>query len=400
MNKKILRFALLSASLLVGSAAAINANIPAMADHFSEVPLSMVEMLTTVPSLFLMISVLTSSLIAKKIGYKQTIVIGLGIVMVAGIVPILIDNFTIILISRAMLGFGVGLFNSLLVSMINYFYDGKERSSMYGLQSAFEGAGGIAITFIAGQLLKINWQAPFIAYVIAIPVFLVYLKFVPKVKTEDVISANGGNQKKDSNQKSGSFLPVFGYVALIFVAAMLYMIMGIKVASLMTNAGYGSASDASLVIILLSLGGISAGLLFGKIVKVFNQLTTSIGLIILAIAMVILGVSQSLSLTFVGGFLTGFGFKIFMPSLINKINNSNIPNTTLATSLLLVGFNLGVFISPYGSILLQNIIATDALPALFITNAIGFICLAVITLIITMIKSKKPVNLIQNILEQ
>lgn len=400
MNKKILRFALLSASLLVGSAAAINANIPAMADHFSEVPLSMVEMLTTVPSLFLMISVLTSSLIAKKIGYKQTIVIGLGIVMVAGIVPILIDNFTIILISRAMLGFGVGLFNSLLVSMINYFYDGKERSSMYGLQSAFEGAGGIAITFIAGQLLKINWQAPFIAYVIAIPVFLVYLKFVPKVKTEDVISANGGNQKKDSNQKSGSFLPVFGYVALIFVAAMLYMIMGIKVASLMTSAGYGSASDASLVIILLSLGGISAGLLFGKIVKVFNQLTTSIGLIILAIAMVILGVSQSLSLTFVGGFLTGFGFKIFMPSLINKINNSNIPNTTLATSLLLVGFNLGVFISPYGSILLQNIIATDALPALFITNAIGFICLAVITLIITMIKSKKPVNLIQNILEQ
>lgn len=400
MNKKILRFALLSASLLVGSAAAINANIPAMADHFSEVPLSMVEMLTTVPSLFLMISVLTSSLIAKKIGYKQTIVIGLGIVMVAGIVPILIDNFTIILISRAMLGFGVGLFNSLLVSMINYFYDGKERSSMYGLQSAFEGAGGIVITFIAGQLLKINWQAPFIAYVIAIPVFIVYLKFVPKVKIEDVISANGGNQKKDSNQKSGSFLPVFGYVALIFVAAMLYMIMGIKVASLMTSAGYGSASDASLVIILLSLGGISAGLLFGKIVKVFDQLATSIGLIILAIAMVILGVSQSLSLTFVGGFLTGFGFKIFMPSLINKINNSNIPNTTLATSLLLVGFNLGVFISPYGSILLQNIIATDALPALFITNAIGFICLAAITLVITMIKSKKPVNLTQNILEQ
>ena len=48
--------------------------------------------------------------------------------MIAGIVPLLIDNFMIILISRAMLGFGVGLFNSLLVSMINYFYDAKERS--------------------------------------------------------------------------------------------------------------------------------------------------------------------------------------------------------------------------------------------------------------------------------
>ena len=38
MDKKILRFALLSASLLVGSAAAINANIPAMAQHFDQVP--------------------------------------------------------------------------------------------------------------------------------------------------------------------------------------------------------------------------------------------------------------------------------------------------------------------------------------------------------------------------
>lgn len=314
MDKKILRFALLSASLLVGSAAAINANIPAMAQHFDQVPLSMVEMLTTVPSLFLMISVLTSSLIAKRVGYKQTITIGLGIVMIAGIVPLLIDNFMIILISRAMLGFGVGLFNSLLVSMINYFYDAKERSSMYGLQSAFEGAGGIAITFIAGQLLKINWQAPFIAYMIAIPVFFIYFKFVPQVKTADVIKANGGDQIKKESHKSAGFLPVVYYVGLIFMAAMLYMIMGIKIASLMTGEGYGTASDASLVIILLSLGGISAGLLFGKILKVFNQLTTSIGLIILALAMVILGLSQNLVITFVGGYLTGFGFKIFMPS--------------------------------------------------------------------------------------
>lgn len=384
MDKKILRFALLSASLLVGSAAAINANIPAMAQHFDQVPLSMVEMLTTIPSLFLMISVLTSSLIAKRVGYKQTITIGLGIVMIAGIVPLLIDNFMIILISRAMLGF-----NSLLVSMINYFYDAKERSSMYGLQSAFEGAGGIAITFIAGQLLKINWQAPFIAYMIAIPVFFIYFKFVPQVKTADVIKANGGDQIKKESHKSAGFLPVVYYVGLIFMAAMLYMIMGIKIASLMTGEGYGTASDASLVIILLSLGGISAGLLFGKILKVFNQLTTSIGLIILALAMVILGLSQNLVITFVGGYLTGFGFKIFMPSLIDKINNSNIPNTTLATSLLLVGFNLGVFISPYGSIVIQSLMRTEALPALFIANAIGFISLSTITLIITLIKNKK-----------
>lgn len=163
MSQKRLQFALLSASLLVGSAAAINANIPAMAQHFKDVPLSMVEMLTTIPSLFLMISVFISTFIAKRLGYKQTIMLGLAIVMISGLIPLWIDNFIMILMSRGALGFGIGLFNSLLVSMINYFYEPQMRSSMYGLQSAFEGAGGIFITFLAGQLLKINWQAPFIA---------------------------------------------------------------------------------------------------------------------------------------------------------------------------------------------------------------------------------------------
>lgn len=84
----LLKFSLLSASLLVASAPAINANIPAMAEAFPTIPLSMVEMLTTIPSMFLMLSVLISSFIAKKIGYKQTISLGLMIVAISGIIPI------------------------------------------------------------------------------------------------------------------------------------------------------------------------------------------------------------------------------------------------------------------------------------------------------------------------
>jgi len=61
------------------------------------------------------------------------------------------------MISRALLGYGIGLFNSLLVTMISYFYHGEIRTSLFGMQSAFEGLGGIFITFVAGQLLKINW---------------------------------------------------------------------------------------------------------------------------------------------------------------------------------------------------------------------------------------------------
>ena len=390
-KEQVLKYSLLSASLLVGSAPAINANIPAMASAFDTIPLAMIEMLTTVPSLFLMISVLISSFIAKKIGYKQTASLGLLIVAVSGILPVFVSNFYLILISRAMLGFGIGLFNSLTVALVNSFYQGKDRAKMYGLQSAFEGAGGIFITFIAGQLLKIGWQAPFLAYAIAIPVCIVFIKFIPKVATANDISVDKNVIVKENGFKKDNIM-LISFIALLFVAASLYMTMGIKVSTLITTAGYGNASDASLVIILLSLGAITAGTLFSKIIKIFKQLTPIIGLLILALAMFLIGISNSMIITLAGGFLTGFGFKIFMPYLIGRINNSQIKNTPLATSLLLVGFNLGAFISPYSSIFMQNIALSDSLNSLFIVLSGGFICLAVIMLVLNNIFTNKEVN--------
>lgn len=390
-KEQVLKYSLLSASLLVGSAPAINANIPAMASAFDTIPLAMIEMLTTVPSLFLMISVLISSFIAKKIGYKQTASLGLLIVAVSGILPVFVSNFYLILISRAMLGFGIGLFNSLTVALVNSFYQGKDRAKMYGLQSAFEGAGGIFITFIAGQLLKIGWQAPFLAYAIAIPVCIVFIKFIPKVATANDISVDKNVIVKENGFKKDNIM-LISFIALLFVAASLYMTMGIKVSTLITIAGYGNASDASLVIILLSLGAITAGTLFSKIIKIFKQLTPIIGLLILALAMFLIGISNSMIITFAGGFLTGFGFKIFMPYLIDRINNSQIKNTPLATSLLLVGFNLGAFISPYSSIFMQNIALSDSLNSLFIVLSGGFICLAVVILVLNNIFTNKEVN--------
>lgn len=390
-KEQVLKYSLLSASLLVGSAPAINANIPAMASAFDTIPLAMIEMLTTVPSLFLMISVLISSFIAKKIGYKQTTSLGLLIVAVSGILPVFVSNFYLILISRAMLGFGIGLFNSLTVALVNSFYQGKDRAKMYGLQSAFEGAGGIFITFIAGQLLKIGWQAPFLAYAIAIPVCIVFIKFIPKVATANDISVDKNVIVKENGFKKDNIM-LISFIALLFVAASLYMTMGIKVSTLITTAGYGNASDASLVIILLSLGAITAGTLFSKIIKIFKQLTPIIGLLILALAMFLIGISNSMIITFAGGFLTGFGFKIFMPYLIDRINNSQIKNTPLATSFLLVGFNLGAFISPYSSIFMQNIALSDSLNSLFIVLSGGFICLAVKMLVLNNIFTNKEVN--------
>lgn len=390
---KLLKISLLSASLLVASAPAINANIPAMAAAFSDIPLPMIEMLTTISSMFLMISVLTSSFIAKKIGYKQTIVLGLVIVAISGIIPAFVANFYLILISRAMLGFGIGLFNSLLVSMISFFYEGDERTSLFGIQSACEGLGGMSITFMAGQLLKVNWQAPFYAYFIALPVVILFILFVPKVKSDKLLDKISVNEADKSVAIKGSYLPALAYTSLIFVVGILYMTMGIKVSTLMTTEGYATASDASMVIIFLSLGSMVSGVLFGKIVKVLKQYSLILGFLLLALAMFLIGYANSAVLVIISGFIIGFAFRMVFPYLINKVNQSPAPNKSLATSLFLAGSNLGTFLAPYGAIILENIAGGNNLRGLFYVDGMSFVILALLIFIISVLfKQKARIN--------
>lgn len=389
MNKKILKIALLSVSMLVAVAPAINANIPAMKEAFPQIPLSMVEMITTIPSLFLMISVLTSGFIAKKIGYKQTIMLGLGIVAISGIIPVFIGNFYLVLFSRAALGFGIGLFNSLLIGLISYFFDGNERTTLIGYHEALGGLGGMLITYIAGQLMHVNWQAPFISYAIAIPVFFIFWKVIPKVKTEDILHKIT-KQVVVNDGKEGNFSIVFVFMILIVIGATLNMTMGIKVSSLIVEQGYGSASDASTVIMLLSLGAMISGFLFGKMYKIFKNYIMSVGFTITALAMFIIGISNTSWMTVLGGFLVGFGFRVMMPCLTNIVNSSHLKNPTLATSLLLVAYNLGSAFAPYGSMLIQKFSWTSDLRGIFYVDGIGFICLAVIVFIVNKVKGKQP----------
>ena len=388
MNKKILKIALLSVSMLVAVAPASNANIPAMKEAFPQIPLSMVVMITTIPSLFLMISVLTSGFIAKKMGYKQTIMLGLGIVAISGIIPVFIGNFYLVLFSRAALGFGIGLFNSLLIGLISYFFDGNERTTLIGYHEALGGLGGMLITYIAGQLMHVNWQAPFISYAIAIPVFFIFWKVIPKVKTEDILHKNT-KQVVVNDGKEGNFSIVFVFMILIVIGATLNMTMGIKVSSLIVEQGYGSASDASTVIMLLSLGAMISGFLFGKMYKLFKNYIMSVGFTITALAMFIIGISNTSWMTVLGGFLVGFGFRVMMPCLTNIVNSSHLKNPTLATSLLLVAYNLGSAFAPYGSMIILKFSWTSDLRGIFYVDGIGFICLAVIVFIVNKVKGKQ-----------
>lgn len=109
-NSGLTQVAILAISILLTSATAINGALPQMRASLS-MTTTQGELVATVPSLGVVIFVVLSSLIAKKIGIKRTVQIGLLLVGFGGIAPIFLVNYPLIIVSRFILGAGFGLFN-------------------------------------------------------------------------------------------------------------------------------------------------------------------------------------------------------------------------------------------------------------------------------------------------
>ncbi|QFR23504.1 MFS transporter [Schleiferilactobacillus harbinensis] len=172
-------FGLLSISLVLTSAYVMSVSLPAMEKQFTNVSQSSIELLATLPAFSVMIMVLLSGFIAEKIGNKNTTAIGLLIAGTAGIIPVFTNSFAIIFASRLLLGVGLGMFNSLAVSMIGFLYKDKQKANLMGFRSAFENLGQSFLLFIASYLISINWHATFWVYAMAYVVLIIFYTTVP-----------------------------------------------------------------------------------------------------------------------------------------------------------------------------------------------------------------------------
>ena len=377
----LVKIGILSVSMLVGTIAAINGNIAIIAQSFPDVPLSTVELISTIPSFALIISVLCSSYIARVLKPKTTILTGVLIAAVSGILPYFVSNIYVVLASRAAFGFGVGLFNSLLVTYISSLFDGEDRTSMIGLHQAMGSGGGIIITFISGQLLKYGWQVSFLSYAICFISLILFVLFVPKIAMPQAA--------KNSTEGSGSMSAVFPWMILIFLTMTCYMTYGIKISSLIKEGGYGSASTGSYVIMALCAGSLITGSSFAKLLKALDRKLLAAGYLITGIAMLLLSISRSEFLTIAAGVISGLGNACIMPYILNHLNSRNLKNAALASSLMYVAYNLGSALSPYGAIVIQSISPFEGISGLFMMLFCLYLILAAVGIIYAVFTKKQ-----------
>ena len=334
------KFSLLSISILLMSHLAISPVIPNLYNFYHtsnpNIGLASVESLATIPAMMITIFVLLSNGVIKFIGKKNTVLLGLLLIFIFGIVPAFTTNFKVVLISRLFLGAGIGLFNSLSISMISDFFDEEHRGTMIGLRTAFLNIGKALTTFISGYLLIYGIQYTFLVYALALPIFVIFLLFVP--------NAENVNNKKVSIKFHKETIVL---TLLTFLVGISYMGSTIKIPTLLAEKYHYQPDVARNLLTTLALSGILSGVIFGILVKRFKNLTLSIMLSFMTIGSVLFALTNNIVIFYIAAIFIGISFVGTMSFnffyISNKLENKFI---NFATSVILVGGNIGVILTP------------------------------------------------------
>ena len=346
MKTKMEKFSILSLSWMLISTYSVSTALPAMKEYYTGYSGSQVEFLVSVAALGITCTILFNALIAKYLKERLMVAGGLLLLSVSGVLPVFTDVYPVILVSRFLLGIGIGLVNVKAISIISERYSGRGQETLLGFRSSFEMLGNAVLTLVVGQLLVFGWQKAFSVYALGFLVLALYLMFVPvnSVKTVHTAAENSTPGTFDQkNMWTAVFYTICGFLLVVANAA-----CSLRIPVLVEERGFGTASTASIVLSILMSMGILAGFLYGNLLKICRERLFFFCFAGYCVGMLLMAAAGNFFLFMAGAVITGFAHTTGVTCVFNGVA-ADEPGELLSivNSTVLVGCNLGSACAPF-----------------------------------------------------
>lgn len=351
-NTLIFKIALLSSTFLITGASATSVLLPSLRNAFPNVSKATIQSFFSITALPQFIALLIAGFLASKIGKRRVILLGALLWTASGLLPMVLNNFNVILISRLFLGFSLGLIQPIGTSMIADFYEGDQRASLMGVQSAIIGVSGTILTYAIGLLISIGWRYAFLIYLVGLIVFALTLGFLPSHITEHNETAK--DLVTDSTSKHLG-KEVVTWVFLTFFFNLGQGGINIDFSMAVVEEHITNATGAANMMVAYSVLGLITGLLFGLFMKFAKAYGGIIAAALFLIGNLLVATTSGIFVYYIAMIFAGAGFGLFMPYMFTAVNqHTTAANSAYATSATTAAASLGNFIAPYVYSILAN----------------------------------------------
>ncbi|MCR4437265.1 MAG: MFS transporter [Clostridiales bacterium] len=374
---------------------------PALADimkAFPQVPPSVVMMLVTLPSLIMVpFTLLTGVIAGRYVKYRTCLLLGFGLFAITGAAPVFLNDFNVIMVMRALNGAATGLIGPLYMALIFRLIPVEERAGLMGLTGVFMSLSAMVFSMIGGFLAVMDWHLTFLTNLFSVFMLIIVFFFVPE--PEDVPAGPataGGPMGGPAAAPQKPKMPAMVWVICILfgIYNLLFMPTTLNISPIIVTGGMGNAAIAGTVITVNTLGGMVAGLIFGKVFQKLTRFTLPLGFGIGCVGLILFLAANSLPLIFVAMAVMGFGFALGGPAINMAIGAIAPPQLiALATSALNVCMGIGGFASSLFAAGLAGALGVTGMAALklpFIVFLIGVAGFTVIYVLYNLMKKPAP----------
>ncbi len=339
------KIGIFSMSLLSMAPLGIVPSIALIAQAFPNASASEVQMITAIPSLMSLVAALIVARIANVVPRKLIAIAGPALVLVGGILPFLLPaNLPMMLVCSGILGVGVGFVSNLTQVLITDLLSPEERQGAMGMNTVFVNVGGIFMMFVGGMMANGGWKNNYLVYLIALPVVLAVMAFIPMKSQKVEEAAAAAPKPKISESVTGNVIGI-AIIGIFFM--MLNNVFSNNIAMFLSEQGLGDSTLSGTVSSIGLVGGMIAGVFVGKIVPHFQKVSLGVAFIILGASYAVIALVPNAAVILAAAFFTGVAMTILMaqaPFLISLSTNSlTMPGAMAVYS---IGTSFGSFVSP------------------------------------------------------
>lgn len=382
VNKSLIKLAIICLSLTDVGVGATTPALATIAAAFPTISPAMIQWIASVPALTLaFVPAVLYAPLARALKKRTIMYIGVIFFLIGGVGPAFLhSSFTIILALRLLLGLGIGLLTPMALDLIYDFFEGHEQRTMIGWNGAAMSAGGLVFQTLGGILCQIRWDYTFYAYFAAAIFFAISIAFLPEPEKKAVQVETGAPKTKHKITVSALL-----YVLLIFFNGMFFYVPITNTAFILIGERIAQPSQIGMMFNALTLSSIIFGIFFGQLFKAFKYHLLTFGAICGAVGLFLGYTGHSITMFVASLFLTGVTLGFSTSAVWAKFGDLVHPTLIpLAISFGISAMNLGEFCQP----LIFNLFTVPGRTP-FLYGCIGFIALAVYTIILGIATSSK-----------
>lgn len=339
---KPLAASILSLSLLtVMAGAAVAPALEVIRAHFSDATRTSVQLIVSMPAVFIVITNLCFNRLAEKFGSKTLVMTGLVLYTAGGCCAGLFDSIGLVLLMRALVGVGVGMIMPLSTGLLTYYFPPEMREGLLGLASAANQLGGVIATLLAGLLAGISWRLSFMVYLMGLISIVLCLIFLPNDRI-------GGAAQPDEAPRGGVFRRNLTHIAAMFLLMSAFFVYPANFAIVTAAEGDMPMQLCAPVMAGLDLVAFLGGLLFVWVKRVSGRFAALVAPLMFLAGYCLLAFVGGTAGTLAGSALIGFANGVGIPYIISTASaNEGRRAATTVMPLLSASMYLAQFVSPF-----------------------------------------------------